>query len=116
MVKKKTTAQKMIRYGVRGTDIIRREPLSAYEERWIGGQTKEISKRFTKRKSSLKGRTTPPGACGSAWEARCIMDDPKGWKWECNIYPRGAEVYETCSIAIIDTSKKPASIVFKDVK
>lgn len=68
-----------------------------------------------KRKSIRKTRTTPPGACGSAWEARCIMMDPKGWKWTCNIYPKGKEVYETCSTAIIDTSKTPASIIFKDV-
>lgn len=71
---------------------------------------------MVKGKRSKKGRTTPPSACGSAWEARCIMMDQKGWKWNCNIFGRIRELqHQVCATATIDTSKKPAQIIFKDV-
>jgi len=36
-----------IKYGIRGTKIIKTEPREEYEKRWKEGQTKEIKKRFS---------------------------------------------------------------------
>ena len=50
-----------------------------------------------------RSRKSPPLKCGTAFELRCITDDPKGIIFSCKVFPYGSMHY--CADAKIDIKK-----------
>lgn len=69
---------------------------------------------MAKKKSRRRSyRQTPPGKCGTAFEARCVFVETEGFGhyWSCMLFDR---MGKRCGGAEVDTSKKPASIKFQN--